>query len=131
MDVLLDHIVLNVRDIASSLNFYKNILQFEPERVSEYEAGEVKPVTMHDGSTVVLKKLEEDYDPTNRSQALMRLEDARANQEFITGLIYVKPEGSPTLHDMVHMTDEPLAHLPAEKLRPSREALAKVMQDLL
>jgi 2-oxoglutarate ferredoxin oxidoreductase subunit beta len=97
----------------------------------EYEAGEVKPVTMHDGSTVVLKKLEHEYDPTNRSQALMRLEDARANQEFITGLIYVKPEGTPTLHDMIHMTDEPLAHLPAEKLRPSREALAKVMQDLL
>jgi 2-oxoglutarate ferredoxin oxidoreductase subunit beta len=97
----------------------------------EYEPGEVKPVTMHDGSTVVLKKLEHEYDPTNRSQALMRLEDARANQEFITGLIYVKPEGTPTLHDMIHMTDEPLSHLPAEKLRPSREALAKVMQDLL
>ena len=97
----------------------------------EYEAGEVKPVTMHDGSTVVLKKLEHEYDPTNRSEALMRLEDARVNQEFITGLIYVKPEGTPTLHDMIHMTDEPLAHLPAEKLRPSREALAKVMQDLL
>ena len=97
----------------------------------DYVEGETKPVTMHDGSTVVLKKLENAYDPTNRSEALMRLEDARVNLEFITGLIYVKPEGSPTIHDMVHVTDEPLTHLSTDKLRPSREALDKVMQDLM
>lgn len=34
MDVLLDHIVLNVRDISTSLHFYTNILQFEPERAT-------------------------------------------------------------------------------------------------
>jgi 2-oxoglutarate ferredoxin oxidoreductase subunit beta len=97
----------------------------------EYAEGEVKPVTMHDGSTVILKKLENDYDPTNRAAALMKLEDARVNQQFITGLIYVRPEGSATIHDMVHMTDEPLAQLPDSKLRPSREALNSVLQDLL
>jgi glyoxylase I family protein len=41
MDVVLDHIVLNVRDIPTSLEFYAKILQFESERVSEYEAGMV------------------------------------------------------------------------------------------
>ena len=41
MDVLLDHIVLNVREISSSLNFYTNILQFDTERVPEFEAGSV------------------------------------------------------------------------------------------
>jgi 2-oxoglutarate ferredoxin oxidoreductase subunit beta len=97
----------------------------------EYKEGEAKPVTMHDGSTIVLKKLEEDYDPTSRVAALMRLEEARVKQEFITGLIYVKPEGTPTIHDMVHVTEEPLAHLPEHKLRPAREALQKVIDDLM
>lgn len=41
MDVLLDHIVLNVRDISTSLHFYTSILQFDAERVPEYEAGSV------------------------------------------------------------------------------------------
>jgi extradiol dioxygenase family protein len=39
MDVLLDHIVLNVRDIPTSLEFYTSILQFKAERVPKFEAG--------------------------------------------------------------------------------------------
>ncbi|HEY1012328.1 MAG TPA: 2-oxoacid:ferredoxin oxidoreductase subunit beta [Herpetosiphonaceae bacterium] len=97
----------------------------------EYAEGEAKQVAMHDGSTIMLKKLEQEYDPTSRTAALMRLEEARAKQEFITGLIYVNPEGSPTIHDMVHASDEPLARLPEHKLRPTREALAKVIEDLM
>ena len=41
MGVLLDHIVLNVRDITASLDFYKRILQFEPERVADFDSGMV------------------------------------------------------------------------------------------
>ena len=29
----------------------------------DYEDGQIKEVSMHDGSTVILKKLEKDYDP--------------------------------------------------------------------
>ena len=97
----------------------------------EYAEGEAAEVTLHDGSRIVLKKLEEDYDPTNRTTALLRLEEARRDQEFITGLIYVEPEGDPTIHDLVNLTDQPLAQLPDEKLRPSKDALNKIMQDLL
>lgn len=54
MDVLLDHIVLNVRDIPTSLEFYKYILQFEPERVPEYEAGKVPfPSVRINANTVI------------------------------------------------------------------------------
>ena len=42
--------------------------------------GEAKEVTMHDGSTVILKKLEHDYDPTNRAEAMRILEEANAKQ---------------------------------------------------
>src|SRR5437762_8319350 len=42
----------------------------------DYEPGTVKEVTMHDGSRIVLKKLEEDYDPSNAVNALQRLHRA-------------------------------------------------------
>src|ERR1041385_7028828 len=41
----------------------------------EYEPGTAKEVTMHDGSRLVLKKLEEDYDPTDKIGALKRLHE--------------------------------------------------------
>ena len=39
----------------------------------DYEAGTVREVQMHDGSRIVLRKLEEDYDPADPMQALERL----------------------------------------------------------
>src|SRR6184192_425055 len=42
----------------------------------DYEPGEVREVTMHDGSRILLKKLEEDYDPSDAVQALQRLHKA-------------------------------------------------------
>jgi catechol 2,3-dioxygenase-like lactoylglutathione lyase family enzyme len=37
----LDHIVLNVRDIDRSLEFYINVLGLTPERLDEFKAGKV------------------------------------------------------------------------------------------
>jgi catechol 2,3-dioxygenase-like lactoylglutathione lyase family enzyme len=37
----LDHIVLNVRDIDHSLDFYINVLGLTPERLDEFRAGKV------------------------------------------------------------------------------------------
>ena len=38
----------------------------EREIVADYKEGETLPVVMHDGSRIVLRKLEAGYDPTNR-----------------------------------------------------------------
>jgi 2-oxoglutarate ferredoxin oxidoreductase subunit beta len=40
------------------------------EIMVDYEDGEVREVTMHDGSMVILKKLDRDYDPTKRTEAM-------------------------------------------------------------
>ena len=56
----------------------------------EFEEGTVREVTMHDGSTVKLKKLEHDYDPTSRWRALQMLEEAQRNDWLVTGLIYIE-----------------------------------------
>ena len=96
----------------------------------DYEPGTVRTVKLHDGPTIQLRKLEEDYDPTDKYQAMRTLQEARDKQEFITGLLYIN-ESRQTLSQVYDLPETPLAHLPGETLRPPREALDKVMRALL
>jgi 2-oxoglutarate ferredoxin oxidoreductase subunit beta len=91
----------------------------------DYEPGTIEDVELHDGSHIRLKKLGADYDPTDRAAAIDLLEKAKAEQLFITGLIYVN-EDRPNLAERERLVDTPLAWLPADKMRPSREALDRV-----
>jgi 2-oxoglutarate ferredoxin oxidoreductase subunit beta len=93
----------------------------------EYEEGEAMDVELHDGSHIVLKKLEREHDPTDRHQALQLLLDAQIQQQFLTGLIYVNPEKENFL-DLLEIVEEPLAHLPPERIRPSKETLEEIME---
>jgi 2-oxoglutarate ferredoxin oxidoreductase subunit beta len=92
----------------------------------DYAEGEAVEVEMHDGSRIRLKKLDRDYDPRERMQAMRLLDEARGKQEFITGLIYVNEE-RPSLPELERLPQTPLAHLPESQIRPPREALAKIM----
>jgi 2-oxoglutarate/2-oxoacid ferredoxin oxidoreductase subunit beta len=96
----------------------------------DYEAGTSVDVAMHDGSHIRLKKLDNNYDPTDRFAAMRLLEDAHIKQEFITGLIYIN-EQRPTLPELERLPEAPLAQLPAERLRPSREALDVLMRKMM
>ena len=99
------------------------------EILMEYAEGEAKEVTMHDGSTVVLKKLGKEYDPTNRAEALRVLEEANSQQVLLTGLIYINTE-QPSLKEIYNLTDTPLNRLTEERIRPSRENI-KMVNDLM
>ncbi len=95
----------------------------------DYDAGTSVSVTMHDGSQLRLRKLEEDYDPTSKLNAIKRLAEAKENNEVLTGVFYVNPK-APTFLEMIDMTDDALATLPQERVRPSREALEQIMEEL-
>src|SRR6476661_3040397 len=95
----------------------------------DYEPGTVQEVTMHDGSKLILKKLEEAYDPTDKISALKRLHEVARRGEFATGLIYIEPDRDDFLTQL-HVVDEPLATLPLERIRPGREALEEIMETL-
>ncbi|MCA9945358.1 MAG: 2-oxoacid:ferredoxin oxidoreductase subunit beta [Anaerolineales bacterium] len=102
----------------------------EEIEIGDYEPGEMQVVKMHDGSHIQLRKLEEDYDPTEKMGALHRLMWAQEKQEFITGLIYYDGERE-SLAEASDLTLMPLAHLPAEKIRPSAESLEEIMASLM
>ena len=92
--------------------------------------GELREVTMHDGSRILLKKLEEDYDPGDAVSALQRLHRAAEQGQMLTGMVYLKPEKASFL-DMLNMTEQPLYSMTVEQTRPSREALEQIMRELM
>lgn len=96
---------------------------------ADYGPGEVLDVAMHDGSRLKLRKLEEDYDPTNKAIALKRLAEAREKDEILTGIFYVDTK-APNFIDMLNLTESPLATLPESVVRPGREVLEKCMEEL-
>ncbi len=94
----------------------------------DYDAGTTVDVRMHDGSRLRLRKLEESYDPTDRVKALHRLAEASAKGEMLTGVFYVNP-AAPTFLDLLDVGERPLATLPENAVRPSREVLQRIMDD--
>jgi 2-oxoglutarate ferredoxin oxidoreductase subunit beta len=117
-----------VKDHEESLQEVSFVPHFE-EIAVDYDAGSTLDVTMHDGSHLRLRKLEENYDPTSRLNALTRLTEAHERGEVLTGVFYVNPQ-APSFLDMLNMTDQPLATLPDSVTRPGREALEAAMEEL-
>jgi len=104
-------------------------LSFVPPRdeilVEDFEENTVREIELHDGSTVVLKKLDREYDPTNRWDAMHMLEEAYINDWLVTGLIYVDPD-QPSMYDLYNLVEKPLNRLQQADLRPSSETLNKL-----
>jgi 2-oxoglutarate/2-oxoacid ferredoxin oxidoreductase subunit beta len=95
----------------------------------DYDEGTTTHVTLHDGSRMLLKKLDRDYDPTNKLEALRVLTDSHDRGEVVTGLFYVNTD-QPNFIDLLNVVDEPLATLPLSRVRPPQSALDEVMDGL-
>jgi 2-oxoglutarate ferredoxin oxidoreductase subunit beta len=95
----------------------------------DYPAGEVYDVELHDGSSLRLRKLHEDYDPTDRAKAVHALMEAEEKNEVLTGVFYIDTK-KPTFIDLLGMVDEPLATLPESLTRPPKSALDALMTNL-
>jgi 2-oxoglutarate/2-oxoacid ferredoxin oxidoreductase subunit beta len=72
-----------------------------------YDEGEAMPVELHDGSTIVLRKVKPDYDPSDRVKAYQYLESHRRKGEVVTGLLYVE-KGGRDFHALNKTVAEPL-----------------------
>ena len=96
----------------------------------EYGPGEVKEVTLHDGSRVLLRKLEEDYDSADPVEAMQRLHRSAEEGSLLTGIVHLRPEKKNFI-DLLNLTPTPLAQLPESVTRPGPEALAEIMSELM
>ena len=101
----------------------------EREITVEYAAGETREVTLHDGSRIVLRKLETDYDPTDRAAAVAKVQQHMGDGEHLTGLIYLDASGErPEFHQVSGTPQEPINSLPYEVLSPGSKGLAKILE---
>jgi len=95
----------------------------------DYDSGQVYDVQMHDGSNLRLRKLLEDYDPTDKANAVRTLMEAQQSEEILTGVFYIDTK-KPTFIDLLSLVDEPLSTLPESITRPPKAALDSLMKSL-
>ena len=92
---------------------------------AEQDHGAVTAVTMHDGSVVRFRSVDDGYDPTDRDAAYAHLKDLQAQGEMATGLLFIEPT-STDLHGFENTVDQPLVDVPFEKLCPGSAALMEL-----
>jgi 2-oxoglutarate/2-oxoacid ferredoxin oxidoreductase subunit beta len=107
-------------------------VDFVPEMTeitTSYDEGSVKRVKMHDGSMIQLHKLAQEWDPLDRFSAITAIQNSRAKNEILTGLLYMEPE-SGDLHELLQTSQKPLNALSQEELCPGSEKLKKINAEL-
>ncbi|HEV8519756.1 MAG TPA: 2-oxoacid:ferredoxin oxidoreductase subunit beta [Burkholderiales bacterium] len=113
-----------VRDHNEAVNRL-DFITGRDEITADYEPGTVITVTQHDGSVLRLRKLDLDYDPTDRVKAMHYIHQHHAKGEVVTGLLYVMPE-STDMHEHLHTVETPLNRLTERELCPGNVALEKL-----
>ena len=98
------------------------------EITTDYDAGAVQSVKMHDGSVVNFRKVAEKYDPTDRGAVLEYLRASRNKGEVATGLLYLEESGE-DMHVIENTVDRPLVDLPYETLCPGKAALDELQKE--
>ncbi|MGI9246519.1 MAG: hypothetical protein ACR2I8_07455 [Steroidobacteraceae bacterium] len=98
------------------------------EITASYDAGELLPVQMHDGSQIRLRKLDAAYDPTHRGKAFEFLRSRLREGEHVTGLIFVSQSAHPDMHEMMGTSPVPLNSVPYERLHPGAAGLAGILR---
>jgi 2-oxoglutarate ferredoxin oxidoreductase subunit beta len=121
----------STKSYAHTRQFYHHVIDvdFVPpanEIKTAYDDGASMPVELHDGSKIIFRKVDKDYDPTSRAAAFSFLRSSINAGEIITGLLYIN-EGSGDMHDLSGSIDTPLSKIPYEKLNPGKKALEKLM----
>src|SRR5215208_2719592 len=92
---------------------------------TEYEAGTVRNVMLHDGGWVRLRKVAEDYDPTDRDTAYSYMRERQRAGEIVTGLLYISGD-SRDMHAQSETIPESLVGLPHDQLCPGNGELQRM-----
>jgi 2-oxoglutarate/2-oxoacid ferredoxin oxidoreductase subunit beta len=122
----------STKSYLSTRQRYRSIapVDFVPvmHEIRASDAGEGMTVPLHDGSQVRFRRLEDDYDPTDRDRAYARVREAQRRGEVVTGLLYLE-EGAPDMHQL-NRTSGSLVDVDFTRLCPGREALETLMNEM-
>jgi 2-oxoglutarate/2-oxoacid ferredoxin oxidoreductase subunit beta len=113
---------LHTREASQELVHTDFVPHAEPIEVSLAPNG-VTPVQLHDGSQLLMRTTDENYDPTNRGMAFATVMDHSSRGEVVTGLLYLDTEAG-QMHDVNRTISSALVDVPFETLCPGSEKLA-------
>jgi 2-oxoglutarate ferredoxin oxidoreductase subunit beta len=113
-----------VREHNEAVNYLDVMIGRDPITLDQ-AAGSVELVEQHDGSILKLRKLSEDYDPTQKVAALNYLQERHGAGEIVTGLLYVHPAAQ-DMHAKIKTSAKPLNTLGHSELCPGSKALEAV-----
>lgn len=121
----------STKSYAHTRQFYHHVvdMDFVPpakEIKTAYDEGSSMSIELHDGSKIILRKVDQNYDPTSRAAAFKYLREHFNAGEIITGLLYIN-ESRQEMNDLMGNVDTPLAHLPLDTLRPGKGELKKIL----
>jgi 2-oxoglutarate ferredoxin oxidoreductase subunit beta len=91
----------------------------------DYAPGTVQTVEQHDGTTLVLRKINADYDVHDRLAAMNFLQQHAAKGQVVTGVLYLDREAE-DLHRHLNTTETPLNALSERELCPGSAVLDKI-----
>ena len=106
-----------------------DFVPFYEDMEIEIEDGAVQDVELHDGSKLRIKKVGREHDPTDKMAAIRLIHESAISGEVLTGILYVDNSREDFI-DMLNLGETPLAHLAEAKIRPPREALETIMEEL-
>ncbi|MCH9694744.1 MAG: 2-oxoacid:ferredoxin oxidoreductase subunit beta [Gammaproteobacteria bacterium] len=120
----------STKSYAHTRQFYHNVINMDyipprEEIKAAYDDGEAMPIEMHDGSTIVLRKIDREYEPTSRAASFKYLRERFNAGEITTGLLYLD-ESRAEMHELMGNVDTPLTQLPLDELHPGKEELKKL-----
>ena len=93
----------------------------------DYADGAAQTVTLHDGSRIVLRKVDADYDPSDPGVALDAIQQRMRRGEYLTGLLHIAHDAE-DIHALGATPDAPLNSIPYESLSPGSETLRRVLE---
>src|SRR4249920_3618611 len=117
-----------VREHNEALNRI-HFIEGREEITTQYDPGTLTTVQQHDGSILRLRKLGEEYDPSDKVAAMKRVQESLASGEVVTGLLYVDPTPK-DLHHHLNTVEAPLNSLNTPDLCPGSAVLDRINASL-
>lgn len=120
----------STKSYAHTREFYHHVTSVDyiapaEEIKAAYEEGDAMPVELHDGSKIILRKVDSEYDASSRAAAFAYLRDRFNAGEITTGLLYLN-ESRDEMHELMGNTETPLSQLSLDGLHPGKQELKKL-----
>ena len=114
-----------VREHNMASENHLDFVESQEEIVVDYAEGTSATIDMHDGSKLLLHKLDGAHDPQDADAALMTVRKSASKGEVATGLLYINKDQQ-DLHDVLGTEERPLNAIPVSELCPGSKALEAI-----